>query len=84
MMNESANFNIPALLPAGPEKMLERTKADGLTVPLAGYTVTCDRRITSGAQSAGLEHPGDIRTLYFREAGAEVVSYSAECSVERE
>jgi hypothetical protein len=84
MMNESANLNMPALLPTGPEKMLERTKANGLVVPLAGYRV-----YVIGASPAGLSPQAwntlrTFWTLYFREAGAELVSYSAECSVERE
>lgn len=84
MMNESANLNMPALLPAGPEKMIERTKANGLLVPLAGYRV-----YVIGASPAGLSPQTwnalkTFWTLYFREAGAELVSYSAECSVERE
>jgi hypothetical protein len=83
MMNESANLNMPALLPAGPEKMIERTKANGLMVPLAGYRV-----YVIGASPAGLSPQAwnTLRTfwaLYFREAGAELISYSAECSVER-
>jgi hypothetical protein len=84
MMNESANFNMPALLPAGPEKTVERAKANSLMVPLAGYRV-----YVVGASPAGLSPQtwNALRTfwtLYFREAGAELVSYSAECSVERE
>jgi hypothetical protein len=84
MMNESANLNMPALLPAGPEKMIDRTKANGLMVPLAGYRVH-----VIGASPAGLSPQtwNALRTfwtLYFREAGAELVSYSAECSVERD
>jgi hypothetical protein len=84
MMNESANLNMPALLPAGPEKMIERVKANGLMVPLAGYRV-----YVIGASPAGLNPQtwNALRTfwtLYFREAGAELVSYSAECSVKRE
>jgi hypothetical protein len=84
MMNESANFNMPALLSAGPEKMIERIKANGLMVPLAGYRV-----YVIGASPAGLNPQtwNALRTfwtLYFREAGAELVSYSAECSVERD
>jgi hypothetical protein len=84
MMNESANFNMPALLPAGPEKMIERAKANGLVVPLSGYKV-----YVIGASPAGLSPQtwNTLRTfwtLYFREAGAELVEYSAECSVERE
>ena len=83
MMNESPNLNMPALLPAGPEKMIERVKANGLMVPLAGYRV-----YVIGASPAGLNPQtwNALRTfwtLYFRKAGAELVSYSAECSVER-
>jgi hypothetical protein len=47
--NESANLNMPALLPAGPEKMIERTKASDLMVPLGGYRV-----YVVGASPAGL------------------------------
>jgi hypothetical protein len=84
MMNESANLNMPALLPAGPEKMIERAKSNGLMVPLDGYRV-----YVIGASPAGLSPQtwNALRTfwtLYFREAGAELVSYSAECNVERE
>jgi hypothetical protein len=84
MMNESANLNMPALLPAGPEKMIERTKANGLMVPLAGYRV-----YVIGASPAGLSPQtwNALKTfwmMYFREAGAELVSYSAECSLERD
>ena len=84
MMNESPSFNMPALLPEGPDKMVERTKANGLLVPLAGYRV-----YVVGASPAGLSPQTwnaikTFWTLYFREAGAELVSYSAECSVERE
>lgn len=84
MMNESANFNMPALLPAGPEKMIERAKANGLIVPLAGYRVH-----VIGASPAGLspQNWNTIRafwTLYFRAAGAELISYSAECDVARD
>jgi hypothetical protein len=84
MMNESANFNMPALLPAGPERLIERAKANGLMVPLAGYRV-----YVVGASPAGLSPQAwnalkAFWALYFREAGAELVSYSAECGVERE
>ena len=84
MMNESANFNMPALLPSGPEQMLARAKANRSVVPLHGYQVH-----VIGASLAGLTPQAwnTLRafwTLYFREAKAELVSYSAECSVERE
>jgi hypothetical protein len=84
MMNESANLNMPALLPAGPEKMIERTKTNGMIVPLTGYKV-----YVMGASPAGLSPQAwsamrTFWTLYFREAGAELVIYSAECTIERE
>jgi hypothetical protein len=66
------------------EKIVERARANGLIVPLVGYRV-----YVIGASPAGLSPQtwNALRTfwtLYFREAGAELVSYSAECSVERE
>jgi hypothetical protein len=84
MMNESASFNMPALLPSGPEKMIETAKVNRLIVPLDGYKV-----YVIGASPAGLTPQvwNALRTfwiLYFREAGAELAAYSAECSVERE
>jgi hypothetical protein len=71
MMNESASFNMPALLPRGPEKMIERAKANGLLVPLTGYRV-----YVVGASPAGLSPQTwnalkTFWTMYFREAGAE-------------
>ena len=70
--------------PAGPKKMIERAKTDGLIVPIAGYRV-----YVIGASPAGLRPQtwNALRTfwtLYFRKAGAELIAYSAECSVERE
>ena len=84
MMNESANFNMPALLPAGPEKMIERARANGLIVPLARYRI-----YVIGASPAGLTPQtwNALRTfwtLYFREAGSALFTYSAESSVDRE
>jgi hypothetical protein len=71
MMNESANFNMPALLLAGPEKMIERAKANGLMVPLARHKV-----YVIGASPAGLNPQtwSALRTfwtLYFQEAGGQ-------------
>lgn len=64
--------------------MVTQAKANGLVVPLRGYRV-----YVVGASPAGLtpEAWNTLRTfwtLYFREAGAELVSYSAETSAERE
>jgi hypothetical protein len=84
MMNESASFNMPALLPSGPQEMLAHAKASGLVVPLHGYQIR-----VIGASPAGLTPQAwntlrTFWTLYFRAAGAEIVSYSAEASVERD
>jgi hypothetical protein len=84
MMNESANFQMPALLPSGPDRMLAIARSNGLIVPLHGYKVH-----VIGASPAGLSPQTwnslkTFWTLYFREAGAELVSYSAECNVDRE
>ena len=83
MMNETTSLPMPALLGMGPERMLERAKADGLLVPLKGYTI-----YIQGASSNGLS-PQAWRTikrfweLYFDAAGAHVASYSTECDVVR-
>ena len=84
MMNESAAFNMPALLPTGPQEMVARAKANGLIAPLPGYKIH-----VLGASPAGLSPQAwntlkAFWTLYFREAGAELVSYSAECNVDRD
>jgi len=80
MMNESANFNMPAFLPTGPEKMIERAKANGLMVPLVGYRV-----YAVGASPAGLSPQAwnalrTFWTLYFRDPGAELIAHSAGCN----
>jgi len=84
MMNESASFNMPALLATGPKQMIDRAKSDGLIVPLSGYRV-----YVVGASPARLSPQTwyALRSFwmqYFRVAGAEVMSYSAECRSERD
>lgn len=84
MMNESANFQMPALLPSGPDRMLAMARSNGLIVPLHGYKVH-----VIGASPAGLSPQAwnslkAFWTIYFREAGADLVTYSAECNVDRE
>jgi hypothetical protein len=79
MMNETRNFNMPALISSGPERMLERAKANGLVVPLDGYQI-----YIQGASPSGLTPRAWIvvKTFwgkYFAAAGAELVVYSAEC-----
>jgi len=67
----------------GSERMLERAKANGLVVPLHGYRIH-----VLGAAPAGLNpHTWNtvkaFWTLYFPEAGAELVTYSLECLINR-
>jgi hypothetical protein len=82
-MNETHEFPMPQLLDIGPERMLERAKANGLLAPLPRYEI----RIY-GASTAGLT-PRSWRTIrrfweiYFEAAGAEIVVYSTECDVSR-
>jgi hypothetical protein len=83
MKNESAAFEMPALLPLGPEQMLERAKANRLIVPMEGYKV-----YVYGASPNGLSPEEWLTikrfwTIYFQAAGAELVTYSAESQVQR-
>jgi hypothetical protein len=83
MINETKEFQIPAILPNGPEKMLEQARANGLLVPLKGYRI-----YIYGASPTGLTPQGwltlkNFWAMYFAAAGAELVSYSAECDVQR-
>ncbi len=83
MMNETPSFLMPALLGTGPERMLERAKANGLLVPLKGYAI-----YIQGASPGGLSPQAWLTVkrfweMYFREAGAELGTYSVGCSVER-
>jgi hypothetical protein len=80
MINESLSFNMPVLVGLGPEKMMEQAKLVHLVVPLPGHRIH-----VVGASAAGLtpEKWYSVKSFwreYFREAGAELVSYSPECS----
>lgn len=80
MMNETAEFNMPALVPLGPEKMLEESKGKHLLVPLTGYRIH-----VLGATPSGMSPPvwnsiKEFWTAYFAAAGAELVTYSVEAS----
>jgi hypothetical protein len=83
MVNETAEFQMPAILAMGPEKMLEQAKANELLVPLKGYKIHI-----YGASPRGLTPQAwlivkNFWTMYFAAAGAELVTYSAECDVRR-
>jgi len=83
MVNETQELLMPSLTALGPEKILERAKTNGLVVPLRGYRIH-----VLGASPAGLSPQtwNTVRTfwtLYFREAGVDLFSYSPECQVGR-
>jgi len=83
MVNETQNFPMPALLATGPERMLERVKANGLLVPLTGYKIYIQGASPNGLTPQVWLAIKRFWTLYFSAAGAELVSYSAECEIER-
>lgn len=83
MMNETDKLPMPALMGLGPEQMMEHVKANGLLVPLNGYKVYVYGASPSGLSPQAWETVKKFWSLYFSAAGAELVSYSAECSVER-
>jgi hypothetical protein len=83
MTNETREFPMPQLLEIGPERMLERAKANGLLVPMPHYKI-----YVYGASPAGLT-PHSWMTIkrfweiYFEAAGAGLGIYSTECEVQR-
>ena len=83
MRNETAQFAMPVLLDLGPEQLFKRVQANGLIVPLSGYKVYVYGASPSGLTPQEWETIKRFWTLYFSAAGAELVSYSAECNVER-
>jgi hypothetical protein len=83
MRNETAQFPMPTLLSLGPEQMLERVKAKRLIVPLKEYKVYVYGVSPSGLTPQEWEAIKKFWELYFDSAGAELVSYSAECNASR-
>jgi hypothetical protein len=83
MMNETKEFPMPRLLEFGPERMLDRAKENNLIVPLTAYTIhivgASPTRLTS-QQWISLRQ---FWKIYFSAAGAELISYSAECETQR-
>jgi hypothetical protein len=83
MVNETKEFQMPAILPSGPEKMLEQAKANGLLVPLKGYRIYIYGASPNALTPQGWLTVKNFWTMYFAAAGAELVSYSAEYDVQR-
>jgi len=83
MMNETAALPMPALLATGPENMMDHAKRNGLVVPLNGYRVHVIGASTRGLTPQAWNILKAFWSAYFRAAGAELVSYSAEDSILR-
>ena len=83
MMNETREFPMPELLDIGPERMFERVKANGLLVPLPRYKIYVYGASTVGLTPRSWGTGKRFWEIYFAAAGAELVTYSAECEVER-
>ena len=83
MMNETKEFPMPELLEMGPDRMLEQAKANGLLVPLNGYKIYIYGASTSGLTPQAWSALKTFWVKYFSGTGAELVSYSAECDVQR-
>jgi hypothetical protein len=83
MMNETNIFQMPTLLSLGPEQMLERAKTNGLIVPMNGYKVYVYGATPNGLSPQAWLAVKNFWTLYFQAAGAELVTYSPECDVQR-
>ena len=83
MMNETREFPMPELLDMGPERMLERAKANGLLVPLANYKIHVYGASTTGLAPQSWMTIRRFWEMYLAAAGAELVIYSAECDVQR-
>lgn len=81
MMNETPNFNMPALLAFGPEKMMEMARSNNKIVPLKGYRIHVLGASTQELTPEAWNTMKSFWTLYFHDAGAELVSYSPDCSV---
>ena len=83
MMNETPSFPMPTLLGSGPERMMEYVKANGLLVPLSGYTIHIQGASPSGLSPQAWLTIKRFWELYFAATGAQLVTYSAESNVER-
>ena len=83
MMNETAEFPMPALLPSGSEGMLKRSQSNRLIVPLTGYRIHVLGASPSGMNPKSWNTTKEFWTLYFKATGAELVLYSAEARMDR-
>ena len=83
MMNETPEFPMPKLLEVGPERMFERAKTSGLLVPLPHYQIYIYGASTGGLRPQAWITIKHFWEMYFAAAGADLVTYSAECDPQR-
>ncbi|MGE0406362.1 MAG: hypothetical protein AB7O65_08685 [Candidatus Korobacteraceae bacterium] len=83
MMNESATLNMPALLSAGPEQMIEQARKTESLVKLPGYKIHVIGASTRGLSPKAWSTLKQFWTLYFQQAGADLISYSPEVAPDR-
>lgn len=83
MLNETPSLPMPALLSTGPDRMLEQAKANRLVVPLKGYRIHVVGASLRGLTPQAWNNIKAFWEAYFRDAGAELVSYAADGAPER-
>ena len=76
MMNETKDFPVPELIDLGPQRMLERARADGLVVPLSGYRIHIHGASVRGLTPQAWMILKQFWSECFSAAGSELVSYS--------
>ena len=84
MVNETPAFNMPALLSLGRAQMVEKAKSNGLVVPLQGYKIHVQGASIAGMTPQLWNRVKAFWTAYFRESGADLVSYSVESAGSRQ
>jgi hypothetical protein len=83
MINETPTLMMPALVAAGPHKMLEQAKANGLLVPLRGYKVHICGASMRGLSPQAWSMVKAFWTNYFQAAGANLINYSPSATADR-
>lgn len=84
MMNETSAFPMRALLPRGTEGMVTQAESTGLVVPLKGYRVHVLGASFQGLNADSWNVMKLFWSLYFRKAGAMLVTYTPDVTVTRE
>jgi hypothetical protein len=83
MINETASLPMPALLATGADRMLEQAKSNGQVVSLKGYKIHVVGASMRGLTPQAWDTIKAFWEAYFRDAGADLVSYAADSTPER-